>query len=233
MPKNTVTDPINDKEMAFAHLLMSGTMTDREAAQAAGLNPETASYTKARPRVRDYMTEHREAVAKKLVEQEAEGLRRLSLGRDQILKRLWELAHLSPEQTRGSITGQVKAMAMIVAIEGLIQKPDLAHRQNQTQNQETIRPFYAAEQRQQEESDIPVDVIPRPPAAEVPLQPRPEPESNAPPQDQPGPLNPFISPEKTNWVPDAIGSYVDLASAATSALRQPFSIKKGRFGHHR
>ena len=60
MPKNTaspprVSDPITDQEMAFAHLIMSGTMNDRRAAEAVGLNPETAAYTKAKPRVRAYM----------------------------------------------------------------------------------------------------------------------------------------------------------------------------------
>ena len=120
MPKNTVTDPITDQEMAYAHLLMSGTMTDRRAAEAVGLNPETAAYTKAKPRVRAYMNEHRAAVREKLVDQEAEGLRKLNISRDQILDRLWELATLSHEATRGSIAGQIKALAMIVAIEGLI-----------------------------------------------------------------------------------------------------------------
>ena len=73
MPKNTVTDPITDQEIAFAHLVLSGTMTDRQAAEAAGLNPDTAAYTKAKPRVRDYMIEHRNAVSEKLVEKEAKG----------------------------------------------------------------------------------------------------------------------------------------------------------------
>src|ERR1700731_1642006 len=120
MPKNTVTDPITDQEMAYALLIMSGTMTDRRAAEAVGLNPDTAAYTKAKPRVRDYMIEHRAAVKKRLVDQEADGLRKLNIGRDQILDRLWELATLSHEATRGSMAGQIKALAMIVAIEGLI-----------------------------------------------------------------------------------------------------------------
>jgi len=127
MPKNTacpgvprVTDPITDQEIAFAHLVLSGTMTDRRAAEAVGLNPETAAYTKAKPRVRAYMLEHRAAVREKLVDQEADGLRKLNLGRDQILTRLWELATLSHEATRGTIAGQIKALSMIVAIEGLI-----------------------------------------------------------------------------------------------------------------
>ena len=120
MPKNTVSDPITDQEMAFAHLIMSGTMNDRRAAEAVGLNPETASYTKSKPRVQAYMMEHRAAVRERLVDQEADGLRKLNLGRDQILARLWELATLSHEVTRGIIAGQIKALAMIVAIEGLI-----------------------------------------------------------------------------------------------------------------
>ena len=54
MPKNQVSDLITDQEITFVHLVLSGTMTDRQAAEAAGLNPDTAAYTKAKPRVRAY-----------------------------------------------------------------------------------------------------------------------------------------------------------------------------------
>src|ERR1700733_7541190 len=131
MPKNNVSDPITDQEIAFAHLILSGTMNDRSAAETAGLNPDTAAYTKAKPRVRDYMSQHRAAVREKLVDQKAVGLRKMNLGRDQILNRLWELATLSHEATRGSIAGQIKAISMIVAIEGLI--PDRRHSASPTQ----------------------------------------------------------------------------------------------------
>ncbi len=120
MPKNPVTDPITDQEMAFAHLVLSGTMDDRRAAEAVGLKPGTAAYIKSKPRVRAYMTEHRAAVREKLVDEEADRLRKLNLGRDRILTRLWELAALSAEATRGSIAGQIKALSMISAIEGFI-----------------------------------------------------------------------------------------------------------------
>jgi hypothetical protein len=66
------------------------------------------------------MLEHRAAVEQQLVQQEADGLHRLNLHREQVLARLWEIANLSSEMTRGSITGQVKALSMIIAIEGLI-----------------------------------------------------------------------------------------------------------------
>ncbi len=120
MPKNKVSDPITDQEIAFARLILSGTMSDQRAAEAVGLNPGTAAYTKSKPRVRAYMLEHRAATQKQIVEHHAEGLRRLNLDREQILGRLWEIANLGPEVTRGSMTSQVKALAMIVAIEGMI-----------------------------------------------------------------------------------------------------------------
>ena len=127
MPKNKVSDPITDQEIAFARLVLSGAMTDRHAAEAVGLNPDSAAYTKSKPRVRAYMLEHRAAVQQQLAQQEAdlsrravEGLHRLNLDREQVLARLWEIANLSPEMTRGSITGQVKALSMIVAMQNLI-----------------------------------------------------------------------------------------------------------------
>jgi hypothetical protein len=120
MPKNKVSDLITDQEIAFARLVLSGTMTDRDAAQAVGLNPDTAAYTKSKPRVRAYMIEHRAAVQQQLVKQETEAARQRNLGREKVLARLWEIASLNPEMTRGNITGQVRALTMIVAMEGFI-----------------------------------------------------------------------------------------------------------------
>jgi hypothetical protein len=123
MPKNKVSDPITDQEIAFARLVLSGGMTDRHAAETVGLNPDSAAYIKSKPHVRAYMLEHRAAVQQQLVQQEADGPRRLNLDREQVLTRLWEIANLSPEMTRGSITGQVKALSMIVAMQNFIPDP--------------------------------------------------------------------------------------------------------------
>jgi hypothetical protein len=120
MPKNNVSDLITDQEIAFARLVLSGTMNDRRAAKTVGLHPNSAAYTKSKPSVRAYMLEHRAAVEQQLVEQDTQELRRFSLSRDQILERLWDIANLEPERTRSSMSAQVKALSMIVAIEGLI-----------------------------------------------------------------------------------------------------------------
>jgi hypothetical protein len=120
MPKNQVSDLITDQEIAFALQILSGTMTDRQAAEAAGLNPDTAAYTKAKPRVVAFMHEHRAAVRERLVQQETEEVRRLNLSRERVLARLWQIADLDPDMTRNSMSAQIKALSMIVAIEGLI-----------------------------------------------------------------------------------------------------------------
>ena len=122
MPKNT--DPITNQEIDFARHLLSGTMTDRCAAGAAGLDPDSAAETKAKPCVRAYLlahqVEHQAADPQHPIEQDPGEPRPITPDRGQILARLWEIANLSPESTRGSISGQVKALSLIVAIEGLI-----------------------------------------------------------------------------------------------------------------
>jgi hypothetical protein len=250
MPKNTVSDPITDQEITFAHLIMSGTMNDRRAAEAAGLNPDTAAYTKAKPRVRAYMSEHRAAVRERLVDQEADGLRKLNLSRDQILDRLWELATLSHEVTRGTIAGQIKALAMIVAIEGLI--PD--RRLSSTGTQPAAPPVKAQtygaewlpEQHHQPAGEEPGDAVaaaePPPDAPQVPepkLTPDPAPKpangTSYPNLDrnQPGVLNPFINPEKVSRVPDATGLVFDAVLDRASSLSLSFSPDKRFSGRRR
>ena len=259
MPKNKVSDLITDQEMAFAHLIMSGTMTDRAAAEAVGLNPDTAAYTKAKPRVRAYMNEHRAAVREKLVNQEAElsrlaveGQRQLSFGRDQVLNRLWELATLSSEATRGSIAGQIKALSMIAAIEGLI--PD--RRRSPSGMQPAAPPvkpqIYQAEwlrKQKQAAGEEPGDPVAaaeaQPDAPHVAHEPAPEPapkpangtssfdlDPNLDPP-QPSLANPFIDSKSQSWVPAATGSIFDAVLGRGSFLRPSFSPPKSFSGRRR
>jgi len=240
MPKNPVSDPITDQEMAFAHLVLSGTMNDRHAAEAVGLNPETAAYTKSKPRVRAYMIDHRAAVEEKLVAQEADGLRNLNLGRDQILKRLWELANLSPEVTRGIIAGQIKAMSMIIAIEGLIPDRRLSPAQTQSAAPPSKPQIYLGDwprQGPQAEHKESGDSV----TAAQPASIQPEPAAQ-PAQDPPSPnldhkpssiANPFIHPERMSRVPDATGYIFDAVLNPTSSLRLPHSSKQRPFARGR
>jgi hypothetical protein len=239
MPKNTVSDLITDQEIAFARLVLSGTMTDHQAAEAAGLNPTTAAYTKSKPRVRAYMLEHRAFMQQQIVEQETESLRRFSVSREQVLDRLWELATMSSEMTRGSITGQVKAVSMIVAIEGMI--PDrragsalkspapppskfsiyeaASHRKQQAETTGP-QPNPALNQEDQEEDGFPVSEA----------EPAPGSAAGAPPSPSP------IFDHGESAVPNG-SSLTETQSPPYAAFapdtRVPFSIKKNPFARRR
>jgi hypothetical protein len=221
MPKNKVSDPITDLEMAFALLVLSGGMTDRQAAEAVGLNPDSAAYIKSKPTVRTYMLEHRAAVEQQLVQQEAdlsrravEGLHRLHLDREQVLNRLWEIANLSSEMTRGSVSGQVKALSMIIAMENLI--PDrraLNHLAIHSEKAKTNDPQQTPAAAQQKNSPA---APARPPASAVEAPPNPGP-------NQSTIAKPFSLPEAPPLAPYIRGV------TQVPDLRIAFAIKDNPF----
>ena len=239
MPKNKVSDPITDQEIAFARLVLSGAMTDRHAAEAVGLNPDSAAYTKSKPRVRAYMLEHRAAVQQQLVQQEAEGMHRLDLDREQVLARLWEIANLSPEMTRGSITGQVKALSMIVAMQNFI--PDrLAVSRLAVSSEKKSAPaptqsqIYAAAWRGGQQATT---IDPQPDPAPVQQEdgsgvsePKLAPGSVGDPPPGPGPSQSTFANRFTPS--EAPEPYVPLF-ASVPDMRVGFSIKKNSFGRPR
>jgi len=233
--KPWVTDPITDKEMAFARLILAGTMNDRRAAEAAGLNPETAAYTKAKPRVRAYMLEHSAAIREKLVDEEADRLRKRNLDRDRILTRLWELAALSSEATRGSIAGQMKALAMIAAIEGFIPSRMNDRRLSPSAAQPVATPRNGQiddSGSQPKDQPVPAGQSADPPAAAPagPVTPRiPEP----PLAHHAGQLNPFVIPQPRNRVPAPTTSFFEVALEAINSVNLPYSAKLSEYAHSR
>jgi hypothetical protein len=244
MPKHSVSDPITDQEIAFARLLLSGTMTDRRAAEAVGLNPNTAAYTKSKPRVRAYMLEHRAAVQQQLVEQDSEEVGRFNVGRDKVLARLWDIANMDPERTRNSMSSQVKALSMIVAIEGLI--PDRPARgavsaQDQPAPPPVNPPFYVSKWARNQKNEESADPEPPPPPAEE-FGPEPEPAPGLA-NDPPPPISdpkPDLTPKVTESIFPGLEHLANEAIVTSRPdvrfvpdARVPFSIDKNRFGRRR
>ena len=241
MPKNKVSDPITDQEIAFARLVLSGGITDRQAAEAVGLNPDSAAYTKSKPQVRAYMLEHRAAVEQQLVQQEAdlsrravEGQHRLNLDREQVLNRLWELANLSPDMTRNSITGQVKAISLIIAMENFIPDRRALSAEKKSAPEPVNAQIYEAEWlRKQKAATHDPQPTPAPTQEEAgPSVPEPEPAPSPVVEAPPAPVP--SQPTFAHRVPLADGQppYVPLVNSVPDT-RVPFSIKVNPFKHRR
>jgi len=176
-----------------------------------------------------------------ITDQDTQEQLRFSVGRDKVLARLWDIANMDPERTRNSMSAQVKAISMIVAIEGLI--PDrktnrAVSAQNQSAPPPTQPPFYVSACAR---TPHPAESVhPQPPPAPQPEEAQQEgPDSKQqsapgrvddPPPPGPDPILDFSASSpasldasqttssplsRSSWVPDS---------------RVPFSIDKDRFG---
>jgi hypothetical protein len=141
--------------------------------------------------------------------------RLFNVSRDQILTRLWEIGNMNPENTRGSLTGQVKALSMIVAIEGLI--PDRRAASNQPAPPPVTADIYQAEwlraQQTGENNGESVD------AASQEAEPTPAPASV---------VNHHPAAPAPSWAPR-----VPMADRVAPDTRVPFSLKKNPFARRR
>jgi hypothetical protein len=106
----SVETPITDQEIAFAHLVLAGKLTDRGAAEAVGISPGQAGYVKAKPRVKEYMAQHRALVRAGLVQLEVEALAKHNISREQILAKWWEFGNIDPAKTGYNTSGQTEAL---------------------------------------------------------------------------------------------------------------------------
>jgi hypothetical protein len=218
-------------------------MTDHAAAQAAGLNPDTAAYTKSKPRVRAYMIEHRAAMQQQLLEQQTdlsrravEELRRKNLWREQVLDRLWEIAKLGADVTRGSITGQVKALSMIVAIEGLIPDRRAGSKDNKSAPPPSQPDIYEAEWLRQQQGKT-IDPQPHPAPVEEQdkvglVEPEPEPAPGSA-EDAPPSSGPIFDSRESTFANGFNSSETTPSAPSAPDTRVPFSIKKYPFARRR
>ena len=173
-------------------------------------------------------------------------LRRFNVSRDQILTRLWEIANLDPERTRNSMSAQVKALSMIVAIEGLIPDRRAVSAQSKPAPAPVNPPFYVSKWMRNQQNQESVD--PQPPPAPEPEAPQEEVAAEPPsapggpdgplPGPTPGPTPDLSEPsffagplnpsQTTSSLPR-----VPMADYFAPDTRVPFSIDKNRFGRRR
>jgi hypothetical protein len=164
------------------------------------------------------MIEFRAAVQAELVAQETEAVRRKNLRREQVLDRLWEYASMSPEMTRGSITGQVKALSIMVAIEGLIPDRRAASSKKESTPPPEPQIYKAAWLREQEENDTPPEPSPANPAAASILAAASIPQE----EDEPGHAEAEPSPTSGSAADAPSKSPFDRSSSSETAPSAPF-----------
>jgi hypothetical protein len=172
------------------------------------------------------------------IEQDSKELSRFNLSRGRVLARLWEIANLPPEKTRNGMSAQVKALSMIIAIEGLIPDRRAVAAQSKPAPAPLNPPFYVSEWMRNQQNEESVDPQPQEAASEPQSapggtdDPPPIELSSSRPELQrsvvegpavPGPLNP-----SQTTLPR-----VPMADYVAPDTRRPFSIDKNRFGRRR
>jgi hypothetical protein len=190
-------------------------------------------------------------VQQQLVEQDTEEIRRFNVGRGQVLARFWEIANLGPAMTRNSMSSQVKALSMIVAIEGLIPDRHSARLAVSAQNKPApppvYPPFYVSEWMRTQQNGESVDPQPPPAPAQQDIHEEADPELQSAPGRADDPPPPPVSPptpDPTLNLGESIFPGLQDASQTPSSphtsrpawvpdSRVPFSIDKNRFGRRR
>jgi hypothetical protein len=143
------------------------------------------------------------------------------------------------------MAGQIKALSMIVAIEGLIPNPDHARRSSSSGTQPVAPPVKAQICRSQwlnQQPQAAAEEPPNPVAAAETRPAAPQPAPNRGPnlandmstpnlgQNQPSVANPFINPERRSPVPAATDYVFDAVLDTASPLRLSFSPQTGFSG---
>ena len=161
---------------------------------------------------------------------ETEELHRLAQSRDRVLARLWEIADLAPEKTRNGMSAQVKALSLIIAIEGLIPDRRAVSAEKKTAQQPETPPFYVSEWMRTQKNGQSVDTqdpahTPDPPSTELSSTSSQPERSVAEGPAVSGPLNPSQSTPLLPRVP--------MADFVAPDTRLPFWADKTRFGRRR
>lgn len=143
------TAPLTERDIQFCHLVMKGlpdpkaTQLDRiEAAGAElGYSQAESSNLYHRKPVQAYMAKYRDKMMMQMVREEVRLLRRQGFTREDVLTILYDIALLPPERTRGSLSGQVAALAAMSNVMGLVTSPRNAHEFFKGRTEEELEHF--------------------------------------------------------------------------------------------
>lgn len=105
------------QEQACVHISMEESR--EKAAVRLGWTIEQVMECLRQPHVKLYAIEYREKFMAHLARKRAASLNKVGVNSTSVQERLMELAQMAPEQTKGTIDGQVKALSALANILGL------------------------------------------------------------------------------------------------------------------
>ncbi|HEV2709137.1 MAG TPA: hypothetical protein VGU67_02890 [Edaphobacter sp.] len=119
--------PITETEVLFCHLVMKGignpnaTQLERieSAGAKVGFDKTLASRVYHRKPVQAWIASYRDRMMTEMVREEVRVMKRAGFTREDILTLLHDLATIPPEKTKGSIAGQVEAVAEMAKVMGI------------------------------------------------------------------------------------------------------------------
>lgn len=123
--------PLGQVETLFCHLVMKGDGTTNtnqtkrivEAGKKCGYTAEESNRVYHRKPVQKYIETYRDRLMIEMVKSEVRLMHKQGYTKDYVLSRLDDLSLIPVEKTRGSIAGQVAALAEMGKIMGLVSAP--------------------------------------------------------------------------------------------------------------
>lgn len=108
---------LTEQEKTFIHLSMK--LGEEKAASTLGLKPDDVAKLKKSKPVQDYLKQYRHHFLREMARYELNRITQLPVSREDVVARLLALSLTPPEETKGTINGQVEALSTISEILGL------------------------------------------------------------------------------------------------------------------
>jgi hypothetical protein len=123
-------------ERACVHLAVE--YSEEHAATTLGWELDAVHSVLARTHVRRYVERAEDAFLEKLASSKLRVLKKIGINSAAVEQRLMELAQMDPEETRGSIEGQVKALRTLAEILGMLDNDDPLKNKTREEMQQII-----------------------------------------------------------------------------------------------
>lgn len=133
---------VNAIEASYCHQRLQG-KTPAEAGEACGIGVQQGLAYEQRVGVRAWMERYTEQFIAGMAQADVMKATKNNISRESILLRLWHLGNTPPQETRGSIDGQVTALMKLADLLGIAFDPNKLPEQFRNWSDEELRKYAA------------------------------------------------------------------------------------------